>query len=67
MWARHGRSYDESDYLINLSEDANIIRDGKGVHRTKSFFIYFGQSRSYINLIISLLHKFCFTNVPKLY
>lgn len=35
MWARHGRSYDESDYLINLSEDANIINDGKGVHRTK--------------------------------
>lgn len=30
MWARHGRSYDESDYLINLSEDANIINDGKG-------------------------------------
>lgn len=27
MWARHGRSYDESDYLINLSEDANIIND----------------------------------------
>lgn len=66
MWARHGRSYDESDYLINLSEDANIIRDGKGVHRTK-LIIYILDSRDVTLIILSLLHNFCITNVPKLY
>lgn len=50
MWARHGRSYDESDYLINLSEDANIFSDGKGVHKTK-LIIYILDSHD-VTLII---------------
>lgn len=41
MWVRYVRSYDESDYLINLSEDVNIICDGKGVYRIKSFLYIF--------------------------
>lgn len=66
MWARHVRSYDESDYLINLSEDANIFSDGKGLRTTK-LIIYILDSHDVTLTILSLLHKFCFTNVPKLY
>lgn len=66
MWVRYVRSYDESDYLINLSEDVNIFSDGKGLCIIK-LIIYILDSYDVILIIFLLLYNFCFINVFKFY